>query len=107
MSVKVVYMTITPEGRVKKAIKSVLDPLEPDLWQYWPVPSGYGKQALDCLLCYHGQFAAIEAKAPRGTMTAMQELVRDEIEKAGGVVFEIDGPEGLEQLKAWLEQCRS
>lgn len=95
---------MTPEGRVKQAIKSVLDRLKPDLWYWMPVPFGYGSSVLDFVVCYRGRLAMIEAKAPGKSMTPRQELVAAEVRAAGGVVFEIDGLEGLKELQAWLNQ---
>lgn len=98
-------MVMTPEGRVKAAVKTILDPLRDarELWYDMPVPGGWGKSSLDFVGCHRGRFFAVETKAPGKSLTPRQELCRDQMREAGGKVFEIDGPEGLEELRAWLK----
>ena len=97
----------TPEGRNKVAIKTLLSGHQQNGLYWWmPVVSGYGSSSLDFILCYKGRFAAIEAKAPGRSLTPRQELTAGSIRDAGGVVFEIDGPVGIEELKRWLEKCK-
>ena len=40
---------LTPEGRTKRKLKQYLE--NNDWFQYWPVPSGYGQQMVDCIAC--------------------------------------------------------
>jgi hypothetical protein len=79
----------TPEGKVKTALKNALKRL-PRCYPFWPVQMGLGAATLDCLLCINGQFVAIETKAPGETLTARQEITRDEIVAAGGIVIVVD-----------------
>lgn len=95
-------MVMTPEGKIKAAIKSILDAL-PKLYYDMPVPGGWGRSSLDFVGCWHGRFFAIEAKAPGKSMTPRQELAAEKMLGAGAIVFEIDGPDGLAELKSWLD----
>lgn len=87
-------MATTPEGKVKKQVRKVLD----DLGAYYvmPVTGGYGKQgAPDFLVCLNGSFFGIETKAGKGKLTTLQEINLKKIIEAGGValvVREVDIP---------------
>ena len=64
-------MATTPEGKVKKGVRQVLDGL--GAYYVMPVTGGYGKQgAPDFLVCYQGKFFGIETKAGKGKTTALQ-----------------------------------
>jgi len=96
-------MAMTPEGKVKKAVRQVLDRL--GAYYVMPVTGGYGRQgAPDFLVCYRGVFIGIETKAGKGKTTALQELNLKKIEDAEGlalVVYEED-VESLElKLNFW------
>lgn len=93
---------MTPEGKVKKSVKNILT-LYPNLYIFWPVQSGFGSRTLDALGCHHGCFFAIETKKPGAKLTPLQEKHRDDMRRAGGVVFEIIGDAGLEELARWLK----
>ena len=56
-------MALTPEGKVKAAVKRVLARY-PETYFFMPVQAGYGKKTLDFLICHYGEFIAIETKAP-------------------------------------------
>lgn len=93
-------MATTPEGKVKDAIKRVLK--ESEAYYHMPVQNGMGKPSLDFVGCYYGLYFAIEAKAPGKKPTERQQETIQMITKAGGIVFVIDGPEGVEELRGWL-----
>lgn len=95
---------MTPEGKVKQKIKKVL--AKHDLWQYWPVPSGFGRRTVDALCLYYGRFFVIEAKRPGKEPTALQARELEDIKKKGGVAFVIDNDEGVQALDEWLEEMR-
>lgn len=93
-------MAITPEGRVKAAVKKLLK--EHGIWFYMPVQNGMGVVGIpDFICCYDGEFLAIETKAPgkRNMLTANQEHRIMEIHKAGGAALVIDD---ISQLKEYL-----
>ena len=93
-------MAMTPEGRVKKSIRALLDEL--GAYYVMPVTNGFGKQgAPDFLVCINGKFIGIEAKAGKGKTTALQELNLAHIQRAGGdayVIYENDIPMLVERL---------
>lgn len=88
---------MTAEGEVKKAIKKLLAEhnivqattvLKPDQvvkgWYYMPVSNGMGKHGIpDFIICYMGWFVSVEAKAPKGAPTPLQELNHTIIQASG------------------------
>jgi hypothetical protein len=81
-------MADTPEKKVKKAVRQVLDAL--GAYYVMPVTGGYGTQgAPDFLVCHQGLFYGIETKAGKGKLTALQQLNQTKIINAGGVALVI------------------
>jgi len=79
-------MATTPEGKVKKAVRQVLDGL--GAYYVMPVTGGYGKQgAPDFLVCHKGLFFGIETKAGKGKLTTLQEINLKKIIASGGVAL--------------------
>jgi hypothetical protein len=101
-------MARTPEGHVKAAISKLLNEyVDKDRLLYWmPVPSGYGTRQVDYIGCHKGCFFCIEAKAPGGRTTPLQEEFLRRVDEAGGSYFVIDGrePTDLAELKHWLDR---
>lgn len=95
-------MATTPEGKIKTKVKQVLDRYREHCYTYMPVPSGYGKAALDWLGAIRGVAFAIEAKAPGKKPTARQALAITDMERGGVTVFVINDERGLEALSTWL-----
>lgn len=95
---------MTPEGRVKAAVKRVLQKYGVDLYAYMPVPSGYGAVSIDFLVCYRGRFIAIETKAPGKEPTDLQKVTLRAMERAGAKTFVIDRADGTGELAAFLEE---
>jgi hypothetical protein len=93
----------TPEGKVKAKISALLKKYAPGVYYEMPVPGGFGKSGLDYTGCYLGRFFAVEAKAPGKKPTGRQEVTIAAIRHAHGMVFVIDGPEGLAELERWLK----
>lgn len=96
---------MTPEGKVKAAVKKLLDSYAPHVWYFMPVQRGLGckRGVPDFVGVCNGQFFAVETKAPGKHPTALQEYVMHQLDTAGGSTFVIDGT-GFEVLKLWLEQ---
>jgi hypothetical protein len=96
--------SMTPEGKVKSAVKKLLKRYGSQIYGDWPVPGGYGKSVLDYHGCVNGRYFAIETKAPGGKPTARQDLTINEITMAGAMVFVIDGVECHQYaaLETWL-----
>lgn len=79
-------MATTPEGKVKKEVRRVLDSL--GAYYVMPVTGGYGKQgAPDFLVCHKGLFFGIETKAGKGKLTTLQEINLNKIIASGGVAL--------------------
>lgn len=94
-------MAETPEKKVKKKVRALLDEL--GAYYVMPVTGGYGSQgAPDFLVCLRGKFIGIETKAGKGKTTALQDLNLQKIRDAGGValvIYETD----IDKLKHILE----
>lgn len=81
-------MASTPESKVKKAVRQVLDTL--GAYYVMPVTGGYGNQgAPDFLVCHNGFFFGIECKAGKNKPTELQMLNIRKIIDAGGVAWVI------------------
>lgn len=93
----------TPESKVKSAIKKVLDSMD-SCYYFMPVQMGMGSRTLDFLVCYKGKFFGIEAKAPDGKPTKLQELCMINIAGAGGHATALYGVKDVFGLRHWLEQ---
>jgi hypothetical protein len=95
----------TPEGRVKTKIKKILK--DNGVYYAMPIGTGYGSSGVpDFLCCVNGNFLAIEAKAGKGTTTALQEKNLREIKECGGTAAVIaeEQLEYLEQLIQLMKQ---
>jgi hypothetical protein len=103
----------TPEGKVKKQVKGLLE--DHGAYQHWPVQAGYGAPTLDCVGCHRGAFFAIETKAPGQHLTPRQEFTKAQMELAGAKVFVVgeaqleNDPDtwqytGLAELETWLKR---
>ena len=87
---------MTPEGRIKDAVKKRLNEL--GAYHHWPVQMGYGTRCLDCHGCLDGQYFAIETKAPGKVPTKLQDITIAHIRAAGGLVFVVDTTEQARAL---------
>jgi pantoate kinase len=77
-------MATTPEAKVKAKIKAILK--EHNVYYAMPMGTGYGNSGVpDFLCCVNGKFLAIEAKAGKGTTTALQEKNLKSIRESGGL----------------------
>ena len=92
---------MTPEGKVKKMVKEWLD--EIGAYHFWPVPTGYGKRTLDCLVGYKGFFVAIETKRAKKDLTPFQKNTRTEIQEAGNPVLRIRDELELAEAKSYFK----
>tara|TARA_R110000868_G_C10870367_1_gene762231 strand:+ start:1016 stop:1303 length:288 start_codon:yes stop_codon:yes gene_type:complete len=92
---------MTPEGKVKDNIKKVLK--AHGAYYAMPMGTGFGNAGVpDFLVCLNGEFLGIEAKAGKGTTTALQKKNIAEIEAAGGRTLVIN-EDNFELLEAVLE----
>lgn len=87
---------MTPEGRVKLAVKREL--VARDIWYYMPVQNGLGQVGIpDFVCCWRGRFLAIETKAPGklGNVTPNQRRVLDELKLHGAATVVVDNVNDL------------
>ena len=93
-------MAATPEAKVKAKIKKILK--DHGVYYAMPIGTGYGSSGVpDFLCCVNGKFVAIEAKAGKGTTTALQEKNLRDIRTAGGTAMVVNET-NLEELKQWI-----
>lgn len=93
-------MAATPEAKVKKSIKKLL--ADSKAYFAMPIGTGYGNAGVpDFLCCVNGHFLAIEAKAGRGTTTALQDKHIADIHTAGGRAIVVN-EDGLDRLATLL-----
>ena len=95
---------MTPEARVKNAVKKLLT--ERGVWYFMPVSNGMGRHGIpDIICCAGGRFLAIECKAGKGVATALQQREMERIGDAGGDAMVVsDDPETMEYLQWRLKQ---
>lgn len=80
---------MTPEGRVKRDIRKILDGYKKaghPVWYFMPVPHAHNGIP-DFVICANRVFIGVEAKAGKGRMTALQERTLTEIAAAGGATL--------------------
>ena len=82
-------MAQTPEGKVKAAIKKILDAHR--VYHFSPATGGYGRSGIpDIVCCHNGLFIAIECKAGKGMTTPLQERELAAVRAHGGVTLVIN-----------------
>jgi Holliday junction resolvase len=82
-------MTVTPEAKVKKQIVNILK--DYGAYYFYPVTGGFGASGVpDIIVCYLGQFIAIEVKAGRNKPTALQERAIKAILYSGGIALVVN-----------------
>jgi hypothetical protein len=88
---------MTPEAKVKQKVRRLLDAME--IYYFFPPANGYGRAGIpDIILCHAGLFGAVECKAGKGQLTALQERELDKINAAGGFTF-VARENNLEELR--------
>ena len=95
---------MTPEAKVKNKVKKILDSL--GCYHFSPQTGGYGKSGVpDIIACYKGRFIAIECKAGKGVLTALQKYNIDQIISNQGLAIVIN--EGnIESLLALVKEIQ-
>jgi Holliday junction resolvase len=98
-------MAMTPEAKVKKQVKAILDGL--DVYHFSPMQNGMGRAGIpDIIACHGGRFIGIECKAGDNKPTALQERELNRILNAGGEAYVIY-EENIEQLREeliWMQK---
>lgn len=93
-------MAQTPEWKVKKAVRLLLDRL--GAYHFMPPANGFGRAGIpDIIACIDGHFIAIECKAGKGTTTALQDRELNAILNAGGTTY-IARESNLDELQQLL-----
>lgn len=89
-------MATTPEGKVKAAVKKLLDAR--GIWYFMPAANGFGKVGIpDFICCWRSYFLAVETKAPgkEKNLTENQKRRIEEIEEHGGYAVVVSSAEDL------------
>lgn len=95
---------MTPEGKVKKAVKEILKQFGSNCHYFMPMTGGYGSSGEpDFICCIDGVFVAIETKAGGNKPTPLQEAKLHEIIAAGGIALVVN-EENVTNLKEWLDE---
>lgn len=100
-------MAATPENRVKKKVKTILDQM--GVYHFSPVQNGMGRAGIpDIIGCLGGQFIAIECKAGKGKTTALQEHELNRILNAGGYALVVNETniDQLWEIQTWVTRKR-
>jgi hypothetical protein len=94
---------MTPEGRVKIAVKKLFKCH--GVYAFMPVQAGYGKPGLDFHAIHCGRGFFVETKAKGKKPTERQQQTIQEVRAAGAEVFVIDDVHGAEmqRLTEWLQ----
>jgi hypothetical protein len=94
---------MTPEARVKHALKKMLKEEFPQVWTYWPVSNGMGAHGIpDLIICAGGMFIGAEVKAPGKKVTLLQANQLHKIEMAQGTPLILVGDEAVPTLRTYL-----
>jgi pantoate kinase len=97
-------MATTPEAKVKAKIKEILK--AHNIYYAMPIGTGYGNSGVpDFLCCVNGYFMAIEAKAGKGTTTALQEKNLTNVRNSGGVALVVN-ESNLADIEAHIEMAK-
>ncbi len=100
-------MAMTPEGRLKKKVKALLN--ERGAWSYMPVQNGMGVVGIpDFIVCYKGFLVGIETKAPLKNPTTPEQRWKkatpnqqnrlQEIRESGGIAEVVDDVAQVEEM---------
>lgn len=95
---------MTPEGRIKKNVKVMLDLFGRDQWRFMPVQTGFGSVAHDFILCFRGHFISFETKRAGKDLTPLQKGTRSAMWDAGGIVLRISNPDELKAAQQILDK---
>ena len=109
-------MAMTPEGRVKAAVKKLLK--ERGIWHYMPVQNGMGVVGIpDIIACFGGYFLAIETKAPNKKPTTAEQRWKKAtpnqqnqitgINQSGGVAIVVDDVNQVANVLYHIELARA
>ena len=94
----------TPEGKVKKQVKKILDDV--GAYHFSPMTAGYGRSGVpDIIACVKGKFIGIECKAGKNEPTLLQKHNMKLINQSGGLSIVVN--EGnIESLLALVKEIQ-
>ena len=94
----------TPESKVKKKVKKILDDL--GAYHFSPMMDGYGRSGVpDIIACYKGKFIGIECKSGDNKPTLLQLRNIEDIKRNQGLAIVIN--EGnIESLLALVKEIQ-
>ena len=98
---------MTPEGKVKEAVKKVMR--KHGVWYFMPMQNGFGVVGIpDFICCIDGLFFTVETKAPgkRDNTTPIQQRVMREILENGGYAIVVDDAKQVEDYIIFLRSER-
>lgn len=97
---------MTPEGKVKDAIKKLLKNY--GIYYFMPRGSTFGRQGVaDFVCCINGKFLSIEAKADsHSKQTAMQKYDESLVRNAGGTYIVVH-KDNLSELESVLSYAKT
>lgn len=93
------------ESLFQKKVIKYLETLGNDVWfvKYWG-GGIYTKAGIpDLLICYKGNFIALELKAPNGRVSKLQEVNINKINIAGGYAIALY-PQNFEEFKKYMSE---
>ncbi len=91
---------MTPEGKVKKQVKKILDDL--GAYHFSPMTAGFGRSGVpDIIACYKGKFIGIECKSGDNKPTLLQLRNIDDIKRNQGLAIVINEA-NIESLLAFI-----
>ena len=94
-------MSATPESRVKKAVRKLLDTY--GAYYFFPAANGFGRAGIpDIICCIRGRFLAIECKAGKNKTSGYQEMEIEAIRKHHGLAVVIN-ENNLDELEDLLK----
>ena len=92
----------TPESKVKKQVKKILDDL--GAYHFSPMMTGYGRSGVpDIIACYKGRFIAIECKAGDNKPTLLQLRNIEDIKRNEGYAIVVN-ESNIEALLALVKE---
>lgn len=98
-------MSATPESKVKKAVRKLLD--DAGAYYFFPSANGYGRAGIpDIICCIRGRFLAIECKAGKNKPSGYQEIEIAAIRKHQGLAVVIN-ENNLDELEGLLRHLVS
>jgi Holliday junction resolvase len=92
----------TPESKVKKQVKKILDDI--GAYHFSPMTGGFGRAGVpDIIACYKGRFIGIECKAGKNEPTLLQKHNIKEIQRNQGLAIVVN-EDNIEALLALVKE---